>query len=167
MWPSDPSPVKRRGRIIVAMTADGAIGLNGKIPWHYSADMRRFKRLTLNSTVIMGRKTWESLNIRPLPERQNIVVTRDRRVEAECYPSLQLALEHARHDSVWFIGGAAIYQEAVNYCDSLEITHVPDNVQDQNAVRFPPIDWSRWTAHPKLQFEDDARLYHQQFTLRE
>lgn len=149
------------------MTADYVIGLDGKIPWYYPADLRRFKRLTLNSTVIMGRKTWESLTIRPLPERQNIVVTRVSHPDIEHYPSIEQALGHARYDCVWFIGGAEIYQEAINYCDSLDVTHVPDNVQDQNAVRFPSIDWSRWRAQPKIQFEDDRRLYHQQFTLRE
>lgn len=148
------------------MTADHVIGLDGKIPWYYPADLRRFKRLTLNSTVIMGRKTWESLTIRPLPERQNIVVTRNHQPEIEHYPSLQLALGNAQHDSIWFIGGAEIYGEAINYCDSLDVTHVPDTVDDQKAIRFPSIDWSQWEAQSKIQYEDDVRLYHQQFTLR-
>ena len=71
--------------IIVAMTEDGVIGLGGTLPWHYSADLKRFKRVTLNSTIIMGRKTWDSLPIQPLPERQNIVITRNKSLEVEHY----------------------------------------------------------------------------------
>ncbi len=148
------------------MTADHVIGLNGRIPWHYTADMRRFKRLTLDSTVIMGRKTWESLPSRPLPQRQNIVVTRTGHPQTEHYPTLRQAVEHANCESVWFIGGAALYRDAVEFCNFLDVTHVPDRIEDETAIRFPPIDWSRWEAGPKVQFEDDDRLYHQQFTLR-
>ncbi len=145
------------------MTADGVIGLNNTIPWHYSADLQRFKRLTLNSTVIMGRKTWESLPIQPLPARQNIVITRNRALEVENYPSLDLALEQARHEQVWFIGGAELYLEAVQYSELIEVTYVPDKISDISSVRFPIIDWSSWEAGSKIQFVDDPRLYHQQF----
>ena len=155
-----------RSKIIVAMTIDGVIGLNNKIPWHYSADLQRFKRLTRDSTVIMGRKTWESLPIQPLPERQNIVITRTNLPDIECYPSLTQALANLQYDDVWFIGGAGVYSDAVNFSDLIDVTYVPDQIHDHNAVRFPAIDWSRWQAGPKIAHEDDHRLFRQQFRLK-
>ena len=155
-----------RGKIIVAMTIDGVIGLNNKIPWHYCADLQRFKRLTRHSTVIMGRKTWESLPIQPLPERQNIVITRAKLPDIECYPSLTQALANLQYDDVWFIGGAGVYSDAVNFSDLIDVTYVPDQIHDHNAVRFPAIDWSRWQAGPKIVHEDDHRLFRQQFQLK-
>ena len=149
------------------MTADGVIGLNGKIPWHYSADLRRFKQLTLNSTVIMGRKTWESLPRKPLPERQNIVVTSTSHPNTDHYADLVQALKNAQYEDVWIIGGAALYREAINYCTVLDITYVPDEIKDESAIRFPEIDWSRWTAGPKIQFQENEHLFRQQFTLRQ
>ncbi len=148
----------------MAWTAEGVIGLNGGIPWHYSADLRRFKRLTVNSTVIMGRRTWESLPVRPLPKRQNIVVTRTSQPQTEYYPTLEQALTHAHHKTVWFIGGAELYREAVNFSETLDVTFVPDKIEDAAAIRFPTIDWSLWEAGPKVSFDDDACLYRRQYT---
>lgn len=156
----------RRGKIIVAMTVDGVIGRNNKVPWHYSADLRRFKRLTTNSTVIMGRKTWESLPIQPLPDRQNIVITRSGILGVEHYSSLDEALKHAHKDMVWFIGGAQLYLTALEYTKILDVTYVPDKINDVSSVRFPSIDWAQWDAGPKIQYEDDQRLYRQQFSFR-
>ncbi len=149
------------------MTVDGVIGLDGTIPWHYSADLKRFKRLTLGSTVIMGRKTWESLPNRPLPERQNIVVTRTSRPKTDHCASLEQAIRSAQHDNIWFIGGAELYREAIDYCDSIDVTHVPDTIDHKNSIRFPAIDWTHWCAQPKLQNDEDQRLYHQLYVFSE
>ena len=62
---------------IVAISPERVIGIDGELPWHYSADLRRFKRLTMGTTVIMGRRTWESIGSRPLPGRHNIVITKN------------------------------------------------------------------------------------------
>ena len=152
--------------IIVALNADGVIGLNGTVPWHYSADMKRFKRVTLNSTVIMGRKTWESLPFKPLPQRRNIVISSRSIVNAERYSSIDDALANADDAPIWFIGGRRIYEEAVAHCEFIDVTHVPDVVPDPQAVKFPDIDWSRWAPGPKIPFDDDARLCHQRYTRR-
>ena len=152
--------------IIVAMTEDGVIGLGGTLPWHYSADLKRFKRVTLNSTIIMGRKTWDSLPIQPLPERQNIVITRNKSLEVEHYSSLAQAIQVARYERIWFIGGASIYEQAVNHCDTMDITYVPDKIIDPNCVHFPDIDWSCWIAGPRVRYDDDERLFNQTFKLR-
>ena len=156
----------RCGSIIVAMTADGVIGLNGKIPWHYSADLKRFKKITLNSTVIMGRKTWESLPIKPLPKRQNIVLTRSRLPQVKYYSSIDDAVKNAKFENIWFIGGSAVYESSINYCQTIDITYVPDTYNQPDLVRFPKIDWSQWQAEPKIQCRNDNRLVHQRFTIK-
>lgn len=153
------------GRIIVAMTKTGVIGLDGGIPWHYSADLKRFKRLTLKSSIIMGRKTWESLPRRPLPDRQNIVITKNRLRDVEHYSSLDNAIDNVQRREFWIIGGASIYALAIDYCNRMDITYVPDNIKDPACIYFPQIDWSRWQAGEKIQYKDDVRLYHQEFRL--
>ncbi len=158
--------MQRFGKIIVAMTTDGVIGLNGTMPWHYTADLKRFKRLTLNSSVIMGRKTWDSLPIRPLPKRQNIVVTRNSKPKCEHYSSLELAIEHATREEMWFIGGAELFALSVDYCNFMDITYVPDQIASQNCVYFPSIDWSRWHHGPKIRSQEDDRLVHQKIYLQ-
>ncbi len=150
--------------MIVAFTHDMVIGLNGTIPWHYPADMKRFKRLTLSSTVIMGRKTWESLPCKPLPQRRNVVITRHELEGVETYASIGEVLSNHQGRPVWFIGGARIYEEALRHCGLIDATLVPDTVSDPNAVKFPEIDWSDWIAGPKVAFAEDPRLIHQRFT---
>ena len=98
--------------ILVAVSPEGIIGKDNTIPWHYSADLKRFKRLTTGNTIIMGRKTWESLPKKPLPNRRNIVITRSSIENIECFNSIDDALRTCEGD-VWFIGGAGIYQEAM------------------------------------------------------
>ena len=101
--------------MIAAVSPSGAIGVDGAIPWHYSADMRRFKRLTAGKTVIMGRRTFESLGQKPLPNRRNIVITRRKYEGVETFVSLEDALLSCADEEVWFIGGAEIYREAMAY----------------------------------------------------
>ena len=78
---------------IVAISANGVIGKDGDLPWHYSEDLKRFKQLTLDSTIIMGRNTWDSLPRKPLPKRRNIVITRRGVEGVENYSSIEEALE--------------------------------------------------------------------------
>ncbi|MXW47546.1 MAG: dihydrofolate reductase, partial [Gammaproteobacteria bacterium] len=82
------------------------------------------------------------------------------------YPELVQALKNARYEDVWIIGGATLYREAINYCTVLDITYVPDQIEDESAIRFPNIDWSRWVAGPKIKFQENEHLFRQQFTLR-
>ena len=79
--------------ILVATSPEGVIGKDNTIPWYYSEDLKRFKRLTIGKTVIMGRNTWESLPIKPLPERRNIVITRSSLDEVECFRSIDEAVD--------------------------------------------------------------------------
>ena len=146
------------------MNANGVIGRDGTTPWHYSADLKRFKKITLNSTVIMGRKTWDSLPFKPLPQRQNIVITRGSIPDVEYCDSISKALENAQNEQIWVIGGSEIYALAIDYCDHMDVTHIPDSIDGPDCAYFPTIDWSQWAAGLKTQYPDDERLFHQQFT---
>jgi len=147
---------------IVAMTEDRVIGKDGTLPWHYSADLKRFKRLTMGSTIIMGRKTWESLLKKPLPGRRNIVITRSDIPDVECFKNIEGALADCTGD-VWFIGGAQLFEHGLAYCDIIDITYVPDKVEGENIVRLDSIAWEEWDASPIAVHEDDVRLKHQVF----
>ena len=150
--------------ILVAVSPEGIIGKDNSIPWHYSADLKRFKRLTLGKTVIMGRKTWESLPVKPLPDRRNIVITRSSLDDVECFPCIDGALATCEGD-VWFIGGAGIYQEALGKADIIDMTLVPDNVSGEGCVGFPKIG-DEWDAGPVEELETDGNLKHQTYTRR-
>ena len=150
--------------ILVAVSPEGIIGKDNSIPWHYSTDLKRFKRLTLGKTVIMGRRTWESLPVKPLPDRRNIVITRSALEGVECFQSIDNALATCEGD-VWFIGGAGIYQEALGKADIIDMTLVPDNVSGEGCVEFPKIG-NEWDAGPVEELETDGNLKHQTYTRR-
>ncbi len=150
--------------ILVAVSPEGIIGKDNSIPWHYSEDLKRFKSLTLGKTVIMGRKTWESLPVKPLPDRRNIVITRSLIEGVECFPSIDDALGTCNGD-VWFIGGAGIYQEALGKVDIIDMTLVPDNISGEGCIEFPKIG-NEWDAGPVESLEKDGNLKHQIYTRR-
>ena len=150
--------------ILVAVSPEGIIGKDNTIPWHYSADLKRFKRLTTDNTIIMGRKTWESLPIKPLPNRRNIVITRSSIKDIECFQSIDDALQTCEGD-VWFIGGAGIYQEAMQKADVIDMTLVPDSVSGEDCIYFPAIDKS-WIEGDTNVLEDDPKLRHKIYTRR-
>lgn len=148
---------------IAAVSPEWVIGLHNAVPWRHPGDFRRFKRVTLGATVIMGRLTWESMNRKPLPGRRNLVVTRHPDPGVECFPDVASALAAASSGpgagpDVWFIGGAGIYAEAMKHVDLLDITFVPDHVTDPDAVRFPPIDEAAFEPGPLLPHEDEPGL---------
>src|SRR5262249_12367899 len=142
--------------IIVAVSPERVIGLRGKIPWHYPGDLKRFKEVTMGATIVMGRRTFESIG-RPLPGRRNVVVTSHPIAAVECFPTLSAPLA-AGDGPLWFIGGARIYEEAMAYADLIDVTFVPDRIDDPEAVRFPVIDESCWTPGPLVDHEYEPRL---------
>jgi len=109
--------------LILAMAGNGVIGKDGKIPWHISDDLKRFKALTLGQTVVMGRKTWDSLPRKPLPGRDNIVLTRDAGWQAEGAITVH-TLDEALKGDVMVIGGAEIYRAALPLATRIELTEV-------------------------------------------
>jgi len=150
--------------ILVAVSPEGIIGKDNSIPWHYSADLKRFKRLTLGKTVIMGRRTWESLPVKPLPDRRNIVITRTDFDNVDCFKSISEALDTCEGD-IWFIGGAGIYKEALGIADVIDMTLVPDNISGEGCVSFPELG-NEWDAGPVKELETDENLKHQTYTRR-
>ncbi len=124
--------------IIAAISENNVIGKDGKIPWHISEDLKRFKSLTLGHSVIMGRKTFESLG-KPLPERKNIVITHQKNYnppEVTVVHSFEEALNLCS-GKVFVIGGSSVYREALPHADVLEITRVHKHVDGD--VYFPVI----------------------------
>jgi len=145
--------------MIFAVSPEGVIGLDGKIPWRHPGDMRRFKRVTMGSTVIMGRATFDETG-KPLPGRRNIVVT-SRPLEVagvEAVRSVDEAIARAGHEDVWFIGGTRIFDDAMKHADVIDVTYVPDRVDAPNAARAPAIDESMFEPGPLLEHEDEPGL---------
>jgi dihydrofolate reductase len=158
------SPQKQVG-ILVAVSPEGVIGQDGKIPWRHPGDQRRFKRLTVGTTVVMGRATWLSLPRRPLPERRNIVLTRTPIEGVECFSSLPSALASCS-GVVWVIGGARAYAEAMPVADRIDVTYVPDSIHDPMAVKFPRIDPTLFEAGELVAHEDEEGLMRRIFARR-
>ena len=150
--------------ILVAVSPEGIIGKNNTIPWHYSADLKRFKRLTTGKTIIMGRKTWESLPVKPLPNRRNIVISRSSLENVDCFQSIDEALETCEGD-IWFIGGAGIYEEAMLKSDLIDMTLVPDNVTGEGCIYFPKIG-NEWIEGETKPLKEETKLMHTNYTRR-
>jgi dihydrofolate reductase len=136
--------------LVVARADNGVIGKDGAMPWHLPADLRRFKRMTVGKPIIMGRKTFESIG-KPLPGRQNIVLTRDAGWRAEgvtVVPNLAEAVAaagldpRARADGIMIIGGAQIYAEALPSATRVELTEV--HIAPEGDTWLPLLDASRW-----------------------
>jgi len=129
---------------VLARADNGVIGKDGGLPWRLPDDMRRFKQLTLGKPVVMGRKTWESLPRKPLPGRENIVVTRDAGFRAEGVVVVHaLADALARQaDEICIIGGAQIYAQALPYATRIHLTEVHGEVEgDTRMPGFDPAEW--------------------------
>ena len=115
--------------LILAQDKHGGIGKNGKLPWHISEDLKNFKKLTSGSAILMGRNTWESLPIRPLPERRNIVLSHKEIPDVECYTSVEEFVETLDGDGtekLFVIGGTTVYRNFIHRADELHITHVDE-----------------------------------------
>ena len=111
---------------------NGGIGKNGMLPWHIYEDLQNFKKLTLDSTILMGRKTWESLPIRPLSKRRNIVLSSKKVSDIECYTSAEECIEILVDDGtekLFVIGGSTVYRNFIHRADELHITYVDEMIQ--------------------------------------
>ncbi len=146
--------------LIWAMSDDGVIGNENRLPWRLPADMRWFRQHTLGKPVVMGRRTFESLGAKPLPHRDNIVVTRDRSYRAEgveVVSSPRQALEVARRGKgageVMIIGGAELYREMLPRADRLYLTLVHGEFDGD--TRFPEFDRSEWRVVERQDFAAD------------
>ncbi len=141
--------------IIAAIDRNRAIGLDNQLLYHLSNDLKRFKALTVGHTVIMGRKTFQSLPKGALPQRRNIVLSRQGAAcaGAEVYASLEEALQHCTaEEQVYIIGGDSVYHQALPLADRLCLTEIEAEAPQADAW-FPAIDPAMWQvtereAHP-------------------
>jgi len=151
--------------IIVAHSINRVIGIDNKLPWHLPNELRHFKQTTTGHTVIMGRKTFESIG-KPLPDRRNIVITRNAAYTAEGVEIVH-SLEEARKLSEsaqerFIIGGAQIYEEALNIADRLYVTLIYDNFEGD--AHFPYYyDNYSWLSQSDRKSENGIRYRHKVF----
>ncbi len=135
--------------LVAAVAKNLVIGVNNKLPWNLPEDLKRFRAITKGKTVLMGRKTFESiLDYRgaPLPDRKNVVITRDAAYKVppgvDVHTSIHEALVHHKDEEIMIIGGGEIFRQTIDQADKLYITHV--NTEVEGDVYFPPIDPNIW-----------------------
>ena len=126
--------------LVLAATENGVIGKHGAIPWRIADDMKRFKALTMGKRIVMGRKTWDSLPRKPLPGRDNVVVTRDPAWQAQG-ASVVHRVEDALSGEAMVIGGAEIYRIALPFADVIELTEVHHDFDGDAAFTFDRSPW--------------------------
>jgi len=160
--------------LVVARGRNGVIGRDGDLPWRLRSDLQRFKAITIGKPCLMGRKTWESLPLRPLPGRLNLVLTRDQSYEAEgmakgalVCATLDEAIEIAREtaqedgvDEICVIGGTALFEAALPRARRLYVTEV--DAAPEGDARFPdfdPADWTEVSSEPHEAGEKDDHAF--------
>jgi dihydrofolate reductase len=146
--------------LIVAMASNRAIGLNNQMPWHLSADLKRFKQITMGFPIIMGRLTFEAIG-RPLPGRTNIIVSRNLSYQQEgcvVVDSVDAAINHGCRlaDEVFVIGGATLYEVTLPLADSLYITQI--NQDFEGDTFFPDFDTNDWIEVERGNVTDDPKV---------
>lgn len=152
-------------KLIAAVSKDGVIGQNGKLPFDHPADMKFFRKMTAGATVIMGRKTFESIG-RVLPKRRNIVIS-SKKMEVpdlETFSSLEAAIHSAQSvklvegeptpPDAWLIGGANIYREGMRYANEIFLTLTPDIIEGEGLIFFPWIDPSKFQVSEYIALEN-------------
>ena len=146
-----------RINIIAAVAKNRAIGFENKLIYWLPNDLKRFKALTTGHTIVMGRKTFESLPKGALPNRRNIVLSRTTQELPGCevFPTLETALDSCKPDEdVYIIGGAHVYEQAIDFADRLCLTEVDDTPAEADAF-FP--DYSNWQIAQKEEHEKDEK----------
>jgi dihydrofolate reductase len=144
--------------LIVAMASNRVIGLNNKMPWHLSADLKKFKQITMGSPILMGRKTYESIG-KPLPGRTNIIISRNTDYQqAGClvFNNLETALQSASEltNELFVIGGSDLYQTLLPLADNLYLTLINQAVAGD--TYFPEIDLNEWKEVAREDINDDT-----------
>jgi dihydrofolate reductase len=143
--------------IIAAMAENRVIGKNNALPWSFKEDMAHFKELTVGWPCIMGRKTWDSLPKKPLTGRPNNIITKtitaDGVQDVKIFPSFPDAVEYcAGFEKVFICGGEAIYRQAFQLADKIELTLI--HGQYEGDAFFPEIDAMRWTVANTVSFDN-------------
>ncbi|WP_307789344.1 dihydrofolate reductase [Mycolicibacterium baixiangningiae] len=156
--------------LIWAQSTSGVIGRNGGIPWHLPEDLARFKEITLGHTVVMGRRTWESLppKVRPLPGRKNVVLTRQADYLADGAEVVAALDDALGDDETWVIGGERVYTQTLSRATRCEVTEVEIELHRQDADAIAPVlgeawagttgDWLTSTSGLRYRFHSYQRI---------
>lgn len=154
--------------MIWAMAENGVIGKDNTIPWRLPKDMAFFKQQTTGHTIIMGRKTWDSLNGKPLPNRKNVVLTRQNQTfsGAEVIHSVEEGVKMAENETLYVIGGAAVYSAFMPYADRLIVTCIKETFEGDTFM--DKIDENQWKLVQEIPGEkDDKNPYDYSFKFYE
>jgi dihydrofolate reductase len=149
--------------LVVAIDAQRGIGVNNTLPWHLPEDLAHFKRVTTGHPIIMGRKTFDSIG-RPLPNRRNIVVTRNaewRHAGVDAVTSLADAVKLAGAEDACIIGGAQIFNESMDLADQLIVTEIDHTFECDTF--FPPLAAGAWTETARETHHSEANGFDYSF----
>lgn len=144
--------------LIVATDQQHGIGANNQLIWHLPADLKYFKQLTTGHAIIMGRKTYDSIG-KPLPNRHNIVITRNKTWQAQgvtVVHSLQEAVNLCKNENSFIIGGAEIYNQALHFAEILFVTQVHETFKIADTF-FPKIDFNIWQEIARIKNMKDQK----------
>jgi dihydrofolate reductase len=146
--------------LIAAMASNRVIGNNNVMPWHLSADLKKFKQITMSSPILMGRKTFESLG-RPLPGRTNIILSRNPEYQQEgclVFNDIETAIKKGCEiaSEIFVIGGADLYEAILPIADALYLTII--NREFQGDTFFPDIDLNEWFEVERENIDDDPEV---------
>lgn len=151
--------------LIWAMSSNGAIGLNNQLPWRLPADLKFFKSQTIGKTMLMGRKTWESMGSKPLPGRHSVVLTGDTSYVAEgaeVVHSIEEARKVAVDEELMVIGGAGVFKHFLPLADRLLVTRIDEDIEGD--VFFPHFDWNEFElVHEEQGTKDEKNPFNYRF----
>lgn len=143
--------------MIWAQDTNSAIGSNGTLPWHFSEDLKNFKKLTIGNIIIMGRKTWDSLPTKPLPNRRNIVISSTKQQDAESYTSIEECISVLKKDQrasdIYIIGGRSVYKFFYEYANILHVTFINKTYPDTDT--FFPVSINTIKTDFNLESKDE------------
>ncbi len=156
---------------ILAVSKNGVIGIDNQLPWRLSDDLKFFKKTTLNSYIIMGRKSYESIG-RPLPKRTNIIISRNLDYKADgciVVHSIQEAINLAQQNNqkeIFIIGGATIYEQSIDWIDRFYISNVDCEIQNGTAFfsmslleNWKKMSSEKYTKNVKNDFDFEVNIY--------
>ncbi|MDQ7089882.1 MAG: dihydrofolate reductase [Methylococcales bacterium] len=145
--------------LIVAMATNRVIGLNQQIPWHLSADLKRFKQITLGHPILMGRKTYESIG-KPLPGRKNIIISRNldyQQQGCEVFNEFTTAMESCSEaQELFIIGGASFYESTLDQADVIYLTEIHQTFEGD--TYFPKINPLEWQEVERETINNDPKV---------
>jgi dihydrofolate reductase len=150
-------------KLISAISESGIIGIPGDLPWNLPEDLVHFKKLTLNSTIVMGYNTFGTLGFKPLPKRKNVILSYDQIVSIHPDVIVAYSIQEIinNYNDSWIIGGASVYKQFLPYCDELHLTIVPDKLitkQSGPFIYFPWINPLQFKVKSAIPFETRPEL---------